>query len=74
MTTLEAAEDLVHTSVDETRSALQCARAHGGYPVSVLTMARDLAAGMGQVTRVRVLETELRRMARRRKQGKGAVR
>lgn len=57
----QAVSHLVHTSVDDLRSSLRCARDNGRqYSRETLTMARDLAESMGMRSKVRALEAELR--------------
>jgi hypothetical protein len=55
---------LIHTSVDDLKSSLRCARGHGGLDMDTLTMARDMAATLGQSTRVKLLEAEIRWVGR----------
>ena len=59
-----AAETLVNTSIDDARSSLRCARGNGGMDMDTLTTARDLAATLGQSTRVKLLEAENRWVGR----------
>jgi hypothetical protein len=56
---------LIHTSVDDLKSSLRCARGHGGLDMDTLTMARDMAETLGMRTKVKVLEAEMRWVAAR---------
>ncbi len=51
---------LVYTSCDDVRSSL----ALGGQTRDDLTMARDLCASLGYLTKLRLLEAALRRLGR----------
>lgn len=53
---------LIFTSFDDLRSALACARANGTpYSGTELSIARDLAESLGMKTKVKLLESEMRR-------------
>jgi hypothetical protein len=58
---MNQANALVHTSVEDMKSSLVCARQHGGVAPVVLSIARKMCEAQGQRTKVRVLERELRR-------------
>ena len=59
------AEKMIHTSIDDLRSTLSCAAHNGRLDPHVLSCARDLAASMGHITRVRLLERYMRLAAKK---------
>ena len=64
---MRVVDSLIHTSVDDARSTIQCARDTGpGIDAAVLEVAKTSADMLGHKTRSRIIQAEIRRQARRR--------